>query len=320
MQLLDLKYGAFGLDISDSSVKIVKLEKKRGKFVVASYGQTKLKPGTVELGIIKNAKELAEAIRLVYKTVKGKKLKAEHAVISLPEEQSFLQVIQMPKMTAEELKSAILFEAENYIPMPIKQVYLDFQVIEPIKDDLDHVDVLVAAMPMQLVDAYLLCIKAAGLTTLAAELESQSIARALIKNDTSEFPVVILDIGNNNINFIVFSGHAIRFTSSLSMQATEENLGELAEQIKKYINFYQEHASHEHLFLESKVKKIILCGGGSSLKKLPEFLTEKLGIKTELGNPFINSPLLKNAAQDAGFLPYATALGSALGGVNIEND
>jgi len=319
MQLLDLKYGAFGLDINDSSVKIVKLEKKRGRFVIASFGKTELKPGIVSAGIIKDGKLLAETIRFAIKNVKGKKLKAEHAVISLPEEESFLQVIQMPLMNELELKSAIVFEAENYIPIPIKEVYLDFQIITPIKDDLDHIDVLVAAMPRQVVDSYISCVRAAGLIPLVAELESQSIARALVKNDTSEYPVVLVDIGKNNIDFVVFSGHSIRFTCSLPIQLTETNRDELAEQIKKYIGFYQEHASHEHLMGESKVKKILLCGGGALAKELPKFLTQNIGIQTEAGNPFINSPLVKSSAQSADFLPFTTALGSALGGINVEN-
>lgn len=363
MQLLDLKYGAFGLDINDSSVKIVKLEKKHGKFSVASFGRTEIKPGIVELGVIKDQKAVAEAIRLALRNVKGKKIRAEHAVISLPEEESFLQVIQMPLMSDEELKSAIIFEAENYIPIPVNEAYLDFQIIQPIKNDLNHIDVLIVAAPKQVVDSYINCVRAAGLIPLLAELESQSVARALIKNETSESPVVIVDIGKTSIDFIVFSGHSIRFTCSLpvfqnqiedaiskTMQIpaseaekikvkyglsgfstnvptkTAEPIDpdakkvfeivspifeELAMQIKRYVDFYQEHAAHEHLFVESKVKKIILCGGGAGLKKLPEFLTQETGIPTEVGNAGGQSPE---------FLAFATAIGTALAGINIEKN
>ena len=87
MGFLDLKYDAFGLDINDLSVKIVKLVKNGNNFFVSSFGQTKLKPGIVESGIIKDEKALAEIIKSVCKNVKGKKLNTKYVVASLPEEE-----------------------------------------------------------------------------------------------------------------------------------------------------------------------------------------------------------------------------------------
>jgi len=319
MKFLDLKYDAFGLDISDSSVKIAKLEKKRGKFLVASYGQTEMKPGVVVSGIIKNEKVLAETIKSTLNSIKGKKLKTKYAFISLPEEKSFLQVIQMPKMSPEELKSAVIFEAENYIPLPIDQVYLDFQTIAPIEDGLDHIDVLVVATPKQTVDSYVSCVKAAGLIPLSAEVESQSIARALVKNEKSENPLVLIDIGKDTADFIVFSGYSIRFTYSIPLSSDENpDLDELADQIEKYIDFYQEHASHEHLASDGKLKQILLCG--TNLKKLPDFFTKKFDVQASLGDPFINLPLVKDNEKKVDFLPFTTALGLALGAINIEKE
>ncbi len=316
MEILDLTYDCFGLDINDSSLKIIKLEKKQGKFSIASFGHSEIKAGVVESGIIKNEKELAQAIRSACNSVKGKKLKTKYAVISLPEEKSFLQVIQMPKMSRGELKSAIVFEAENYIPLPIEQVYLDFQAIAPLEDGLDHIDVLIAATPKKIVDSYVSCVESAGLIPLSAEIKSQSIVRALVKNETSEDPLAIIDVGGDNIDFIVFSGNSIRFTYSMVGNMAMEDLGV---QIKKYIDFYQEH-SREHFFSKGEIKKNVLSGGEANLKKLPEFIAKKIAIQTEIGNPFINLPPLKSEAGNAGFLAFAAALGLALKGINIEKD
>src|SRR3989344_4128670 len=337
MAFLDLKYDAFGLDVNDSSVKIIKLIKNGKNFSVASFNKTKIKPGIVESGIIKDQKALAEAIRSACKTVKGKKLNTKHVVASLPEEESFLQVIQMPKMSEKELKSAVVFQAENYIPLPIEEVYLDFEIIVPVKDSLDHTDVLVVATPKKIVDSYVSCLKSAGLIPVAMDVESQSVLASLIKDKTSEFPIAVIDIGENTAEFIVFCGHSIRFTYSIPISsgqltsAISEDLkisSEKAEEIKikygisdikKYVYFYQEHASHEHLFTPSVIKKIILCGGGATLKGLPEFLTEKLSVQSEIGNPFINIPMTKRDKTDPNdFLSFATALGLALKGVDIK--
>lgn len=363
MRLLDLKYDAFGLDINDSSIKILKLVKKHNKFLVVSFGSTNLKPGIIEAGAIKDDKALVEAIRLAVDNVKGKKIKTKHVFFSLPEEKSFLQVIQMPRMSLQELKSAVVFEAENYIPLPIDQVYLDFQVI-PQKEKLDHIDVLVVATAKETVESYVSCIKAAGLIPLSAEVESQSMVRSLIKNEKTEDPVVLIDLGRDTAGFIVFSGSSVRFTYSIPLpqdklnaalakaldisqteaekkkiengldgfkeeektaarkyiDAEEPFFEELLKQIQKYIDFYQEHASHEHLASEGKVKQIILCGGGANLKKLPEFLTKEIGIPTSVADPFTNAILLRNKNKNIDFLPFDTALGLALGAIKIEKE
>jgi len=228
-------------------------------------------------------------------------------------------------MSIDELKSAVVFETENYIPLPIDQVYLDFEVIIPIKNSLDHIDVLVAATSKKVVDSYVSCLKSAGLIPVALEIESQSTLSSLIKDKTSEFPVAVIDMSESTANFIVFCGHSIRFTCSIpvlkDLQPKTKSAENFISQIKKYIDFYQEHASHEHLFNPSGIKKIILCGEGSLSEGLPEFLTEKLSIQTELGDPFINFPEAKRRKINPGdFLPFTAALGLAEKGINIKCD
>src|SRR3989338_3709 len=126
IDFLTLKPEVFGIDISDLSLKIIKLKKKGGSLALAS---------------------LAETIKKSLTQIKGEKLKTKYVVASLPEEKSFLQVIQMPPMREEEMNKAVYFEAENYIPMPVEKVYLDAQKVLPALNHLDHLDVLIAALP-----------------------------------------------------------------------------------------------------------------------------------------------------------------------------
>jgi len=231
LEIINLKTEAFGLDICDLSLKIVKLKKRGRALTLASFGETEIRPGIIKDGEIKDEKKLAEIIKKAVKSVNGEKLKTKHVVVSLLEEKAFLQVIQMPKMAEEDLKSAIIYEAENYIPLPVEEVYLDFQVIEPLQDHLDHQDVLIVALPKKIVDSYVNSLKMAGLQPVAFEIESQSIARALIKNEIAPRPVLIIDLGQTRSNFIIFSGTCARFTSSVPVssqlftQAIAKNLG-----------------------------------------------------------------------------------------------
>ena len=205
MGLLDLKTKAFGLDISDLSLKIVAL-KQHGKFFnLASFGEEKIKPGIIRQGEIKDKEGLVEIIKEAIKKIKVEKLKTKYVVASLPEEKAFLQVIRLPKMSEEDLKGAVIFEAENYIPLPINQVYLDYQIVQPPAGNVDHLDVLLAALPKSTIDPYINCLKLAGLKTKAMEIESLAIGRALIKNETSFSPALLIDLGATRTSFIVFS-------------------------------------------------------------------------------------------------------------------
>jgi len=372
LKALTLKPEAFGLDISDLSLKIVKLKKRGNFFTLSSYGKEEIEPGIIKRGEIKDEKKLAEIIRESIKKVKGEKLKTNYVVASLPEEKAFLQVIQMPRLPEEDLKSAVIYEAENYIPTPLEEVYLDYQIVPPVYDHLDHLDILIAALPKKTVDPYLSVLKLAGLRPKVLEIESLAIARALIKDGITTQPILLIDLGATRTSFIIFSGQSLRFTTSIPVSSTSfseiisKNLGvtlaeaerlkikhgleekvkikigeektelkrergrifealiptlvDLVQQIKRYLDYYQAHAEHEHLPPDGKeVSKILLCGGGANLKGLCQLLSLELKIPVEIGNPWVNI-LIKEKKEVAELsfeesLKYTTALGLALRGI-----
>lgn len=223
MRFFSSKSEAFGLDFSDLSLRIAKLKKKGKSFSLASWGFVEMKPGIIKEGEVKDEQGLINAIKEILGNIKGEKLKTKNVIASLPEKRAFLQVIKMPKMKEEELISAVPFEAENYIPLPINEAYLDFQPVSQPRKDLDHTDVLIAALPRKTIDPYVMCLKKAGLIPKVLEVESQSISRALVKNEISPMPTLILDFGRSNTSFIIFSGYSLRFTSSIYSSSSELN-------------------------------------------------------------------------------------------------
>ena len=215
LEFLTLKHETFGLDISDLSLRIIKL-KRRGKFLsLASFGETEIEPGIIKEGEIQDEEALTKTIKGVLNKVKGEKLGTRYVVASLPEEKSFSQVIKMPKMKEEELESAVRFEAENYIPLPIDEVYLDSKIVRPLRNHLDHLDVLIAALPKKTVDTRVRCLKKAGLIPQVLETESQAIVRALVKNEVSRIPLLLVDFGRCDTELIIFSGYSVRFACSI---------------------------------------------------------------------------------------------------------
>ena len=219
IDMLTLKPEAFGIDISDLSLKIVKLKRKKNFFDLVSFGEMEIPANIISGGEIKDEKALAKIIKEALNNVNGEKLKTKYVIASLPEEKSFLQVIQLPKIKEEEVKKAIPFEAENYVPLPVDQVYLDFQMIPPWHENQEHLDVLIAALPKKTVDPYLSSLKEAGLKPLAFEIESQAIIRSLVKNNVSSLPVLVIDFGATRTGFIIFSGNSLRFTTSIPVSS-----------------------------------------------------------------------------------------------------
>ncbi|KPJ71818.1 hypothetical protein AMJ50_00710 [Parcubacteria bacterium DG_74_3] len=327
LEFLTLKPEIFGLDISDLSLKIIKLKKRRKGLDLASIGEVEIKPGIIKEGEIKKEEDLVKILRESPAQVKGQVLKTKYVIASLPEEKAFLQVIKMPRMPEEDLKSAVVYEAENYIPLPIEGVYLDSQIVPPV-DHLKELEVLIAALPKKIVDSYVSCIKKAGFQLVSLEIESLAIARALVKDEFSTSPLLLIDLGATRTSFIVFSGRSVRFTSSIPVsnqifteiiaktlntnlaeaeklkitRGLERKMGkrevfealvpaltDLTQQIKRCIGYYQTHASFEHLPADGKeISKVLLCGGGANLKGLPELLSSELKIPVEIGNPWIN--------------------------------
>jgi len=230
-KFLTLEEEAFGLDINDLSLKIVKLKKKGRGFALVSFCEEKIPPNVIEDGVIKDEDALVKIIKLAYGKVKGRKIRTKYVVASLPEEKSFLQVIQMPKMSEDELQLSVPLEAENYIPMPIDEVYLDFQVISPIKHSENHPEVLIVALPKKIVDSYVSCFKKSGFIPVVLEAESEAVARALVKKDINPSLLILVDFGANSTDFIVFSGSSIRFTTSIPISSQSLTLA-ISESLK----------------------------------------------------------------------------------------
>ncbi len=303
-KFLDLNPEVFAIDINDLSLRMVKLRKSGASFKVSSYSDLKIRPGIIKDGVIQEQEELIKIIRLACSSVHGKRLGTKYVIVSLPEEKSFSQIIQIAKMTPEELKTAVPYEAENYIPLPIDKVYLDYQVIGEHRNDPSKLDLLVNVIPKPIIDAYVDTIKKANLIPCILEVESQAIVRALMKMGENHPSTIFIDFGETKTSFIIVAGNSIRFTSSIPVssqqltQAIAENLGlffekaeelkttyglkvqpeenydirkimepilnELILQVKRYIAFYQGHAGRDYSSAEGGAIEKIVLCGGGA--------------------------------------------------------
>jgi len=341
---------AFGLDLSDVSLKIVQFKEDARDFFMSSFVKYNIPAGIVKEGIIEKEDELVSIFKEAFAKPNGLPFKGREVICSLPEEKVFIRVIQLPKMGKEELSNAIDWEVEAHIPLSIDEVYLGWQIIDT-AEDIDHFDILIAATPKYIVDRYLSFLRKVNLIPIVFEPESLSVVRSLIKKDDLN-PTIIVDVGATGTNFVIFSASAIRFTSHIDIsgnlfnqeimknmkvsekkanelkvkfglnnkkegekvyKALESVVSDLTNKTRDYIDFYRSHASHVHS-KKKDIAQIILCGGDSHLLKLPETLSSKLNLPVKLGHPLINIANNKEGQliSKKELLLHSTAIGLAL--------
>jgi len=124
----------------------------------------------------------------------------------------------MPRLGEKEMKSAIIYEAENYIPMPLDKVYVDFEEMRMAKEP-NRVDVLLAALPREIIDARVRVAIRAGLKPVVMELESQAVSRSVMPPQYGGEPVIIMQIGDAKSNIIIYAASSVRFTFSVPISS-----------------------------------------------------------------------------------------------------
>src|SRR3989344_355919 len=137
-----------GVDIGSESAKVVQLRKERERAVLETYGELKtvhyFAKDSLAAGSFLGATD-ETLVNILTDIVREAKVTAQHAVFSIPATASFLTVIHLPLTDREEIAAAIPFEAKKYIPIPLKEVTLDWDVVGESEEE-KRVDVLLAAV------------------------------------------------------------------------------------------------------------------------------------------------------------------------------
>ncbi len=337
----------FGLDLSDQSLRLVKLKKKGKKIYIDSYGEIKIPAGIIFNGQINNEKEkdLIDLLKKLIKSSKGSKITTKDIIAVLPESKTFIKVIDINGSSDDknDLSKLINEEIKNHIPFSTDDIYIDWQIIEKKSNDLK---VLVGAVPKIISDAYLNILERSELSPYIFEIEAAAIARSII-NPKEPGGKIIIDFGAVRTGLILYAKKTIQFTVSLpisgnditetiskalniDLEKAEEAkivcgldqnkcegalikvlilpIDNLTREIKKAIDFYQLNFQDKE-----QISEIILCGGGANLLNIEKVISQKTGIKTKIGNPLLQ--IAKNNKiniPENEILSYTSAIGLAL--------
>ncbi len=313
-----------GIDISATAIKLLELSRSGSKYRVESYAVEALPPNSVSE---KNINEIEVVGEAVAKAVKKAGTKTKNAAVAVAGSSVITKIITMPSgLSDDDLENQIQVEADQYIPFPLDEVAMDFEVIGESEESPDRVDVLLAASRSEIVDNVVAAIELGGLTAKVVDIESFAIENAIgliadnFNDESSTEVIAVADVGSNVTTFSVVENMKTIYSREESFggaQLTEEiqrryglsfeeaglakrqgglpdNYGpEVLEPFKE--NMASQISRAIQFFYSSSsvgnIDHLILAGGCASIDGVAELVQEKVDINTVVANPFASMAL-----------------------------
>jgi len=310
-----------GVDISSSSVKLLELSKHGDRYRVESYAVEPLPADAVVEKNITNVEAVGEVLkRVVSKSRTGVK----NVAVAVSGSAVITKVIQMDSgMNEFEMEDQIALEADQYIPYPLDEVAIDFEVQGPSEDNPERVDVLLAACRKENVDIREDVMEIADLNTKVVDVEAYALERAYaliepqLDSQGEELVVAVVDIGATMTTLSVlaegqtvytreqiFGGKQLteeiqrRYGLSVEEAGLAKKQGGLPDDYEEEVLMpfreavVQQVARALQFFFGASqynvVDYVVLAGGTSSIQGLTEMVEEKTGTPTLVANPFAN--------------------------------
>ena len=313
-----------GLDISSSAVKLLELSKSGSRYRVESYAVEPLPPNSVVEKNITDVEAVGEAIR---RAVKRSGTRTRHAAVAIAGSSVITKIIPMPAgMSEDEMENQIEFEADQYVPYPLEEVNLDFEVLGPSEKNPDTVDVLLAACRSENVDMRNAACETGGIETQVMDVESFASENAFVfltdhlADQGAGKTVAVIDVGATmtTLNVMhdmkciytrdtVFGGKQLteeimrRYGLSYEEAGMAKRQGGLPENyqtdvLEPFKEAMAQQASRSLQFFyssspHSKVDHVILAGGSATIPGIDELIQERLGVETSIANPFASMSL-----------------------------
>ena len=340
-----------GLDISSTTVKLLELSYTGDRYRVESYAVSSLPQDAVIEKNVNDVDGVANAIRSV---VAQSRTKLKTVAAAVAGSSVITKMIDMPQgLSEDEMETQLTLEADQYIPYPLEEVAIDFEVQGPSPERDNMVEVLLAACRRETIDTRVEAIEGSELVPKIMDVEAYAMERAfsLLQSQLDleeESTVAVVDIGATMTTLSVLnSGQTIYTREQLfgGKQLTDEIMRryglpleeaglakkqgglpddyepEVLEPFKDAV--VQQVARSLQFFFSSSqyndVDYIILAGGVSSMEGLAELVQEKLGTPATVANPFANmsvSPKVNAVALSSDAPALMIACGLALRSFN----
>lgn len=336
----------FAIDIGQSTVKVVQLGHGKKDFHVVGYGYADFDPKAIEDGVITKQELLTKPLKPLLKKIVIGELTTDRVVAAIPTDHIFTRVINLPELEDSSLEAAVELEAEQYVPLPSDEIYLDYTIIKPPTEDDPETMAMMVASPKNLVDSYMELFDKLGLEIEAIEPSIFAIMRAVNHATGSDNPKVVIDFGSESSDLAIYDQN-VQLTSTIATggvhitrkiaetlevdqkkaediksrygigkskwqdklaPALSPILSSLADEVQKMLRYH-----HNHSKFDEPISEISIVGGGANMPGLGNFLTHLTGIEVDVCDPWQNinvKPLQPPHHLETTL--YTTAVGLAL--------
>ncbi len=337
----------FGLDIGPSSLKVMQISetvnKKQVNRKIIGYGFTTFDRSVINDGVVVDTEKIAQVAYKLFNSGLIGDITTKRVAIAIPAYRTFTRSISLPNLRSKEIFEAIKLEAEQYVSIPIDDLYLDYEIIKKTKDTTE---VFLVAVPKNIVDSYLRLTQILGLETVLIEPTLSSSGRLFSLDPQSDLATVIIDFGSRSADISIFDHHLlvtgtvqaggeiftnaikdklnITFTEAgliktkygLQVSKKQEEikmalkpiLEDVIKEVERMIRYYEERYGTER-----PIGQIVTLGGGANMPGLSEYLTNSIRLAVRHTDPwqFIDFKGLQPPS-DADKPMYATVAGLSL--------
>jgi type IV pilus assembly protein PilM len=330
-----------GLDISQTGIKVMAVDPK--KWSVLGYGSIDLDPAKVQESLDSDDTYLSENISLLLGEKLIGELPSDHVVVGVPTSRTFSRMFTVPARAEKTLADAVEIEVDQYIPIPMSSLYVDYEIIERTKENLT---IIMSAVPKVLVDSCMAACLAANLRPIMIEPGINSVARVLETTEEGHLPTLIVDIGPASTDIAVLDGGAIRVSGGVGIggntftldiakklnvalenahqlkvlnglssgprqakinSALGPSLQRIITEVRKVIRYYNERLNDDR-----KIEQVLVVGGGSNVPGIGDYFTNELVMAARVASPWQKLDFGKLPQPSKQFRPrYITVAGLA---------
>lgn len=349
----------FGLDIGKSSLKVVQIaanehtasqkEATHGskthhtKPRLLGYGTAGFDADAIEDGVIAKPEIIAKAAQNLFKKGLIGDVTSRRVAVTIPSYRTFTRSMQLPPLKPREVADAVRLEAEQYIPTPLEELYLDYTVLSR---NPEGMEVLAIAVPRKIVDSYLELGAILGLEIILIEATMSAAGRLFAHDLQSDIPSVIIDFGSLSSDISIYDNGIVTtgtvegggqvFTDMIETHlkvsgaeagiiktkyglglsrrqseiqaALEPTLQKITKEVKRLVRYHGEHYGADR-----PIQQVITLGGGANMPGLNEYFTDSLRLAVRSCDPwqYVDyKGLQPPAASDRSM--FATAIGLGL--------
>lgn len=313
----------FGLDIGQSSLKVMQISSDslsdkdhKSKPQIIGYGYTNIDKSAQKDGVIIKPDVVAKAALQMFNHHLIGEITTKRVAIAVPAYRTFTRSVKLPRLKANQLREAVELEAEQYISLPLSDLYLDYEIIGQTDDSTE---LLVVAVPKDIVDSYLELAQILGLEVVLIEPTLGSSARLFSLDPQSDVASLIIDFGSLSADISIFDktvkvtgtvqGGGVNFTEAIKsklgitseeagliktrygltsskkqseiIEVLEPTLQLIVKEIRRMMRYYEERYG-----VDRPIKQIVTLGGGANMLGLSEYLTEAMRLAVRHTDPW----------------------------------